>query len=146
MKCNDSVVMAPGTYFLADPCYAVPDDLWTELLDSCDYFKEPVGKVTKDGVEYSVLGFSTAYGDGCYVGSDGFSYGVDAGLIGLVPKALCSGDEFTETLGTWITFTEPTECLNHDGVMMFGELVIDTLCDEDDWSDEYSPEWDEDDE
>ena len=25
-----------GSYFLGDPCYAVPSHLWNELLDSCE--------------------------------------------------------------------------------------------------------------
>lgn len=133
----ESVIVKPGKYFLADPCYGVPNDLWSTLLDSCEFFTEPVGKVTRDGVEYEVLGFSTAYGDGCYRGSDGFSYGVDAGLIGLVPEALCTDSDFTDSLGTWVTFTEPTECTNSGGNMTFGDITINTDDTDEDGYDDF---------
>jgi hypothetical protein len=42
------VVVPAGQYVLGDPCYAVPDDKWDELLDSCNYFENPVGHIRFD--------------------------------------------------------------------------------------------------
>lgn len=105
------VAVSAGRYYLGDPCYPFPNDgpdnhLWMELLRSCAFFSAtpdahaearfgpwtgtpgPVGVVTLNGVTYPIVSFSTAHGDGGYMGTDGFEYGVDAGQIGLVPMAL----------------------------------------------------------
>lgn len=64
---------AGRAYILSDPCYAVPDKLWTSLLDSRDCFNASVGVVTTDeGNTFAVLGFHTTNGDGYYYGSDVF--------------------------------------------------------------------------
>ena len=85
MKTKEEItVTAPaGEYFLGDPCYAVPQDDWMPLLQDAKYFDNPTGTVNG----YTVIGFNTAYGDGSYRGTDGFDYGVDAGLIGLTPMS-----------------------------------------------------------
>lgn len=113
-----------GAYFLGDPCYAVPGELWDELLASCDFFNAPIGSVKS----HQVLAFSTAFGDGDYVGSDGISYGVDSGLIGLTPLALvpeCERERLA-TLGSVVEFAAPVRCTWRDGLMAFGHVRIDT--------------------
>lgn len=134
-----TAIVKPGTYFLGDPCYAVPDELWMPLLESCEFFEgSSFGTVTKDGKNYEVLGFSTAYGDGCYHGSNGFSYWVDAGLIGLTPVELCTDPGFDVTLGTIVTFTESVECTNDNGYMEFGSIIIDTAgCEDSEFGDSW---------
>lgn len=121
------VLVPEGQYVLGDPCYAVPDDLWNDLLDSCQFFSFPIGLVQKKGESfvYHVLGFSTAYGDGCYEGSNGRQYPVDAGLIGLVPIQLAEEGSYEQ--GDVLTFTKPTICAsNGKGELKFGNVVIDT--------------------
>ena len=136
------VIVPAGTYFLGDPCYAVPDNLWNDLLESCDFFQDSAfGRITVDGKEYKVLGFNTAFGDGCYTGSDGFSYGVDAGLIGLTPAELCTDADFNPELGTFITFDSPTVCTNVDGDMRFGDITVDTT---DHFDSEYEDDYSDD--
>lgn len=126
---NQSVIVPAGKYVLGDPCYAVPDELWEDLLDRCDCFVgNPVGTVKG----HSVLGFSTAYGDGCYVGSDWFEYCVDAGLIGLVPYTLAEG-KCWKGLSRVLEFNEDTVCTNDGGVMTFGDVVIDTVNDDEEY-------------
>lgn len=119
-----AVTVPPGAYLLADPCYAVPAELWEELLESCNYFETPVGNVQGR----QVLAFPTAYGDGSYVGSDGFTYGVDSGLIGLTPLSLVPEHERAplSTLGAVVTLVVPTLCTWREGLMTFGALRIDT--------------------
>ena len=124
------VEVPAGTYFLGDPCYAVPDELWIPLLESCDYFNinDPVGTING----YSVLGFGTRYGDGVYKDQYGNTYGVDAGLIGLVPEALAlqGGQTVSQLaeLGTWVEFVNPTICTsNRDGgTLKLGRHIIVT--------------------
>lgn len=123
MAADYTVKVPPGKYWLCDPCYAVPDNLWGPLLDSCETFNLPIGKVTKDGKEYQVLAFGTAYGDGCYTDQDGRSFPVDAGLIGLTPVDLADGDPFGATL---VEFKTDTKCSCRNGVLKFGAHTINT--------------------
>lgn len=131
--------MLAGKYVLGDPCYCFsnddPSDLWGTLLESCDYFNNPIGEV--GGVK--ILGFRTAFGDGVYFGSDGFDYGVDAGLIGLVPFdfAISQIGTIDETLHTVVEFENDFVCSNNDGNMTFGNITIDT---NDDYEDEEMDE------
>ena len=68
----------PGKYFIGDICYAMPDEkygrVWGDKYDYDDGFYEKEG--------FAVYG--TAFGDGCFEGTDGRSYGVDAGVLGIV--------------------------------------------------------------
>ncbi len=117
------VVVPKGSYVIGDPCYAVPDKDWNDLLLSCNYFQNPIGCV-KDGMQkFFVLAFSTKWGDGCYRGTDGNEYGVDAGLLGLVPVELLedlSGHEV-------VNFSKDTLCIDDgSGKLKFGHITIDT--------------------
>jgi hypothetical protein len=117
------VIVPKGSYVIGDPCYAVPDKDWIALLETCNYFESPIGYV-KDGMQkFPVLAFGTKWGDGCYRGTDGNAYGVDAGLIGLVPV------EIVQDLSEHniITFEKPTLCIDDtSGKLKFGHITIDT--------------------
>ena len=118
-----TVKVPPGKYWLGDPCYSVPSELWCPLLDSCETFDRPIGTVTKDGQEYQVLAFGTAYGDGVYRDQFDNSFPVDAGLIGLTPVGLADGEPFGSTL---VEFKEDTECSCYEGILQFGPHTINT--------------------
>lgn len=117
-----------GSYFLGDPCYAVPRDEWENLLHSNAVFHLPVGQVRG----FQVLGFETKYGDGTYYDQEGIAYLVDAGLIGLTPLALngTGTDNYgtpLDELGRLVTFDhDVTVSVNEAGVMEFGHIKIDT--------------------
>ena len=112
-----------GTYFLGDPCYAVPESLWMPLLESCNYYQDsPVGTVKKNGQTYEVLAFGTAYGDGVYQDNQGHSYPVDAGLIGLTPIELVEGIPRPD-LGRVVTFERNFICVGEEGMMHFGSRI-----------------------
>lgn len=89
-----------GTYWVGDPCYAFEDHaMWMRWLEAADYMNNSLVLLAEvPGTGHTVLGFSTAWGDGCYDGSDGNEYPVDAGLIGLVPdrfvKQFCTKKPF----------------------------------------------------
>jgi hypothetical protein len=124
-----TVNVQAGKYVLGDPCYTVRDEDWSLLLSSCDYFTHPVGKVSN----IEVLAFSTKWGDGEYKDNKGNTYGVDAGLIGLVPL------EYAEpTEGSVIVdFKRLTKCSRtEEGLLIFGDYVINTNPDE--YEDEYA--------
>ncbi len=120
----DYEVQVPaGKYWLCDPCYAVPSDLWMDLLNSCEFFERPIGKVESDGEVYQVLGFGTAYGDGLYHDQFNNAFPVDAGLIGLTPVGLCKDEPFGALL---VEFTDETTCSCYEGVLKFGKHEINT--------------------
>lgn len=141
---KDRVAVLPaGTYLIGDPCYFVPDELWMEYLraNRGDIAIEGLTVQLSDGRH--VAAQRTAYGDGEYRGSDGFLYGVDAGLIGAV-EAL-EGEEakpagYREALGTKVTFNDPFQVSYEDGKITIGHIIIDTDPsweeDEGDWDDE----------
>lgn len=140
------VLVPAGTYVLGDPCYVVPDELWIPLLESNNYFGNPVGRVTHGGVEYTVMGFHTAYGDGEYMDQAGFVYSVDSGSIGLVPIELA--DDPSDDLSQVVTFVEPAYCTTDGGTLVFGSYSIETAPEyEDEDEDEDVPDyWEDDDE
>lgn len=126
-----------GTYFLGDPCYAVPDDQWMDLLESCGFFGAepslpgagPVGIANG----HEVLAFGTAWGDGEYTDQFGCTYAVDAGLIGLTPVEI--GFRYTveelERLGRIVKFgRDVTATDDGEGRLTFGQFSINTADDD----------------
>lgn len=129
----EKVIVPAGSYVLGDPCYCFPDrQVWMSLLESCNCFENPTGKVSG----YSVFAFSTKYGYGVYYDQFRNSYPIDAGLIGLVPVALIDFMGVKQPEGTIVVeFSEDTICSNQDGVLVFGNYDIDTIGDGDGWGD-----------
>jgi hypothetical protein len=120
-----------GKYYVGDPCYAIPDEEWGSLLKDTGFFGlETDNTITNwdDGL-YEYRGYTcfvdgTAYGDGVYCGQNGEEFGVDAGLIGIIPMDAipnfdCDG-------GEEMTFEKDFDVWTEDGVFYFDELVIDT--------------------
>lgn len=90
--------MTTRTYFVGDLCYVLNHDEWHTvcMLDSFypnqdpDDF-DPQGYLDAEETswedEYAGRPFyllKTAFGDGCYLGSDGKHYSVDSGTIGCI--------------------------------------------------------------
>lgn len=72
-----SAELGPGKYFIGDICYALETDTYRQIWGHKFQYE--------DGC-YEDFGFAVAgtmYGDGCYNGTDGVSYGVDAGVLGI---------------------------------------------------------------
>jgi len=144
-KVDVRVTVQAGEYYLGDPCYTVPDHLWHKLLDSANYFEAntPIGTV--EGHE--VLAFSTKYGDGTYRDQQGVKYPVDAGLIGLVPVELVEkteGDAAKKSgCSRIIKFDRAVTCYSDDGVLHFGDYVIDTRGSDDNLFDDDEENFDE---
>lgn len=133
------VTVPAGTYFLGDPCYAIPEQDWMPLLESCGYFADrAVGEVHG----HQVLAFGTRWGDGTYYDTDEREYSVDAGLIGLVPQDLYAGTERYDlgTLGQVVTFAQDVTASTDatSGLLVFGPHKIDTDPEQDDYEDQ---EW-----
>lgn len=174
-------MMKPGEYYIGDLCYVFSHDRdnWSIVCDTT--FKDNLydGEFEaefprKDGSGTEKIRFaiySTAYGDGCYQGSTGAVYGVDAGSIGCIALEDLEKIEDIDRkemlrLGNILTFDKKFST-GHDqnkiggfgrpAIIFFGDLeVIDTdpepeeeedLYEEDDedWrAEEYR--WDDEDE
>lgn len=129
-------VTAPaGEYFVGDPCYAVPNEQWDELLESCDYFNQPIGRAG----EHEVLAFSTQYGDGTYRDTSGHTYSVDSGMIGITPMAMTNKSrKELKRLGRIVNFECPVLASNHEnGRIVFSGIEIETGDQEDDQDGEW---------
>lgn len=133
--------MKAGLYWVGDPCYVLDKDNgwdWGKVLDQTDYFSGDSCVITAKEKVYQVCVYNTAHGDGVYFGSDGKDYSVDAGLIGIIPiNALPSikgkyGDGDAVDNGHLKLFSEDFSCQNESGLMTFGDILIDTLEEEED--------------
>ncbi len=127
-----------GKYFVGDPCYVFDDDSWSGLMDK--RFDEMSDGVTFFWDGKKVWTHSTAYGDGEYGDSTGrMSFGVDAGLIGVVPVELATEEALNDKSLTIIEFMQPFNVLYDGGVFYIGHIIIDTsgTDEEDEEYDEY---------
>lgn len=116
--------MKAGVYYVGDPCYVYGQehDEWLNFLNK--------GVWQVDNEPFKYKGFTcfcgcAKWGDGQYVGSDGFLYLPDTGMIGAIPvdmvdKPYCS--DFSKI----VTFEEDFDCYVEDGVISIGHITIDT--------------------
>lgn len=121
--------LAAGKYVIADPCYILNEDVYSRLLKETNYFMyEAVdrGGIMADsqtGKFFAV--FSTKYGDGMYYDGKGFKYGVDAGCIACIPIEMCELTEDREYINE-VTFERDFEVRYEDGLIVFGDVIINT--------------------
>lgn len=136
-----SITLPAGRYFIGDPCYVIADSDWIEF---CDLSFDKNGPGQGDGVlnfrGHAMLAGGTAHGDGVYIDQLGNRYGVDAGMLGIVPEALWdtkNGNNASD-LGVVTSFDVPfvAECCA--GRFNFGGFVIDTDGSDDDDDVDYS--------
>lgn len=127
--------LAPGRYWVGDPCYVFPKDRWTEFCNAL--FKEEYsgsGVMMIDGDKrFFVCG--TAYGDGCYAlrknGNVVGECGVDAGLLSIVPAEYVtewdpqelSHDDFG---GVFVTLEKEAFIVASGGNFRFGPFSVNT--------------------
>lgn len=87
-------------FYIGDICYVLDDAIYHGVWGSADYAD---GEYHVPDTDFGFAVVGTKYGDGCYDGLFGDHYGVDAGVIGIVPLELCEkGDEYyggIESLG-----------------------------------------------
>lgn len=126
MRENVSTLKA-GVYWIGDLCYVLSED-WDDVMDLMYPSSNP-NRHSVDG-EHPWKGgklwlHGTLYGDGCFEGTNGFNFGVDAGLIGVVPLHLVSEGARPE-LGSVVDFKEDFTVFYEDGVFQIGDIQIDT--------------------
>ena len=136
------VFLPPGKYFICDPCYVLPDDEWSQALDSTGFFglykekgkynvrEHQHGVFSRNGILFAVS--STAHGDGVYpvyVNAKlvkGVDCSVDAGIIGAIPVGISAVANLDPLLGYIHIFTEPFTIKYHNGDIIFGDVTVKT--------------------
>lgn len=153
---KDLIVVPKGRYFVGDPCYSAGQDnaSWQKWCDKADE-GDPEGNMlaaTYNG--YPVIGVHTAHGDGDYSDQEGNEYGVDSGMIGVVPAELISKAGWNEkslsAMGDWVDFDNDVQITHNKGVISIGHISINTdpdneleeEIDPDDVDGPYGEEWD----
>ena len=136
------VVLPAGRYFIGDPCYVIPDDLWDEFCElSLDKGTAGQGTGVLQFHGHMMLAADTAFGDGTYTDQGGVEYGVDAGMLAVVPEALGNQTDEGEMkrLGNVVEFPSQFIAAACGGKFNFGGIYIDTApVDEDDEDVDYS--------
>ena len=114
-----------GEYYIGDLCYVLGDDVYDTIFGGLGGYDS--GLYKEKGTTNFFLVDNTAYGDGLYHANDGKEFGVDAGIIGICPKATCKKNDGG---GQFYTFAEPVKCKFGGGKFEFRSgyihLVIDT--------------------
>jgi hypothetical protein len=121
-----TVTVPPGMYFLGDPAYAVPREMWQALIEGAGYFdRQPVGTTEDD---HQVLAFNAPDVPGQFHDGDGTPYLCDSGLLGLVPAALVGTDQKRIadliTLGRFIEYDREFTCTSDGQCWSFGEVNL----------------------
>ena len=119
-------IVPAGSYWLGDPCYSIPRNLWNEWLNAAvleDNMNALMGH-TSEG--YLALGIGTESGDGRYKDNYSRLLYVDSGLIGLVEEAWVPHLQSEEGTRYKVTFDNPVECYSRDGVITIGDILIPT--------------------
>jgi hypothetical protein len=98
---EDGITFPAGEYYIGDPCYIVPDEMWEQW---CYKYKMKEGGIVTNQIKWAI--HHTHCGDGEYKGSDGFVYHVDSGCLGMVPSHLFDPNRIQSAgkLGTFHKF------------------------------------------
>lgn len=132
--------MPAGEYYVGDLCYVIEE--WDEvcsLIIKDNQVLEGEFELS-DGRRFAI--YSTAWGDGLYLDQFGNEYPVDAGSIGCILVSDITrkdyGDRIDGDLGNFHTFEEPFKTYSEEGVIVIGDVRIDTDPSyEEDYDDEY---------
>ena len=139
-------IFSAGRYYVGDPCYVITDEAWDKVLRETGCF----GYESFSGIDenyYHLNGKmcwanSTAYGDGTYLDNNNHEYWVDAGLLGVIPaEAIDEAPDFRGGFA-FIDFPKPFTVEYKDGTFRFGNIIIPTGDDVEDFNqEELEEEW-----
>lgn len=130
-----SILIQPGRYFIADPCYVLEDERYEKLINN--FTNEGNAEYREN--DFVSIAFGTAHGDGEYSAavmhelvklvSAKCDLPVDSGLIAITSIELCIEDiqkEYDEPIGFIVDIESPIFVSEDDGVIVFGDIFIDT--------------------
>ena len=117
--------MKAGKYYIGDPGYLFDDKTWEEIGVLTDYFNKS-GIFNYKGFEFA--GGHTAGGDGEFIDSKGYLYGVDAGCLACLPIKMMLLCDVAPPTGSFriVKFQHEFEVLIKEGVFKFGHVRINT--------------------
>ena len=130
--------MKAGTYWIGDLCYVL-GDRWESVCELIIVEHKVLDGVftLPDGTEFAI--YSTAYGDGTYEDREGRVYLVDSGSIGCVlvssiddPESILQGPSG----GNVIEMDRDFSTYEEDGLIVFGDIEIQTSEEEEYWGEE----------
>lgn len=132
----EAVIKSGKGFYLGDVCYVLGDRIYHGEWGRMHGYKDGEWEDPKTGFSFAVAG--TAYGDGSYYDGEGHEYGVDAGVIGIVPLELVEKEDGLE-LGRVFNGSE-AEFEEEDGVFFVrvdggSFVIINTKEDEEDEED-----------
>ena len=129
---SDQPPVVQGRLYIGDPCYVIPDDLWSNFCKqmSSDSFKESHQYYVQT-LEFDWFAANTAYGDGVYpVKCNGRTIGqcgVDAGMLAAIPMQVLTLWDARPTLGVVVNVPEPTPItVTRKGNWSIGNVSIHT--------------------
>jgi hypothetical protein len=128
---TDCVTLSAGTYYIGDVCYALGDAEEYEYVYGAQVDKKKEsyddGLYSAGDDKFFFVG-RTYDGDGSFKGMGRREFLVDAGNIGIIPKAFCCKKAFTKDGGIhgghFFDFAGPVKCKFAGGVFNF-ESVYD---------------------
>jgi len=134
-KINETIKTNTKKVWIGDPCYVLQDELWDDVCDQIFKGGKETGHVITvnyKGNDLSFIQCGTAYGDGCFSSQTGFEYGVDAGILAIVPEELIHDDyNLDDSLGKLFEIETDNISLQTDGkgtfVFFDGTKVIETI-------------------
>jgi hypothetical protein len=120
--------MLSGKYYVGDLCYVMTDEEWRQVCDIIFKNNNIIdGEFNlPDGRRFAI--YSTSWGDGTYYDKEGREYSVDSGSIGCILLSDIKADKYEhiEELGNYIEFENSFVTSEHEGVIQFGTVLIDT--------------------
>lgn len=135
--------MKAGKYFIGDLCYVMHDE-WDEVCDLLFAGRNDHGCnegefTLKDGRRFAM--WNTAYGDGCYPVTGGFTVGVDSGSVGcILLDDIKDIPDNRPLLGCVVEFDTDFVTSSDGSTISFGEIEVLTGS-FDDEEEEEEEEW-----
>ena len=127
-------MMPEGKYYIGDLCYVMDDAEWEQFCKITIQGNKCIdGEFNlPDGRRFASYGI--AYGDGVYNDQYGYSYSVDAGLIGCIKLEDIRAEKYENLLdlGAIFVFDRPFVTgggrgeRDWEGVIQFGHVMIET--------------------
>jgi hypothetical protein len=127
-----------GIYYIGDPIYLFSEN-WDEVLEETNSFNEKLNG-------YTVAGGETSFGNGQYEDNFGRKYGVNSGILAILPSDVVDIKKIysieKSKIMHLVEFEEDFNVEIDDGIFIFGEVQIDTKKDNN--FDQYNDEFDDD--
>jgi len=129
---SDGFLLPKGSYWIGDPCLALPQEDWHNLFLNSEKFpiNNMFGAVYKGKL---IVALGVERGDGRYVDNESYTYTVDSGFIGFVPEKFVKEDsphysQNLSKLGRYAKFEEDFQVsVNKHGIMCENINILTTF-------------------